>query len=79
MSTILLYYDAEWSFMTETISKAKAVLESILQNHSQWHTDRESTTWTKMVNSIEEVETLSAKIDAMMSMMSKPNLDNVAL
>jgi hypothetical protein len=32
-----------------------------------------------MVNSIEEVETLSAKIDSMMSMMSKPNLDNVAL
>jgi hypothetical protein len=52
------------------MSEAKAILENVSQNHSQWHTDREPHTSTKKLNSVEEVEILSDKIDALMTMMS---------
>jgi hypothetical protein len=48
--------------MTKTASDAKAILENMLQNHSQWHTKRAPKTSTRNANSIEEVETLSAKM-----------------
>jgi hypothetical protein len=52
----------------------------MLQNHSQLHTDRASHTYTRKVNSFEEVESSSGKIDGLMVMMSKkPNLDNFHL
>jgi hypothetical protein len=53
------------------MSEAKAILENMLQNHSQRHTDRKPHTSIKKLNSVEEVESLSAKIDALMTMMSK--------
>jgi hypothetical protein len=59
------------AFMTKTISEAKAILENAVQNHIEWHTDREPHTSTKKLNSIEEVESLSANIDALVTMMSK--------
>jgi hypothetical protein len=50
----------------------------MLQNHSQWHIDRAPHTSTKKVNYVEEVHSLSAKIDALMAMIIKqPNLENV--
>jgi hypothetical protein len=52
----------------------------MLQNHSQLHTDRAPHTYTRKVNSVEEVESSSAKIDGLMTIMSKkPNLDNFHL
>jgi hypothetical protein len=44
------------AFMTKTMSKAKAMLENMLQNHSQWHTAKAPHSSTKKVNSMEEVE-----------------------
>jgi hypothetical protein len=79
MSRSLLDSAAGGAFMTKTIS-AKAILENMLQNHRQWYTDRAPHTSTRKINSIEEVESLSAKIDALIIVMNKqPNLDNVPL
>jgi hypothetical protein len=80
MSRSLLDYAAGGAFMTKTMSEAKAILQNMLQNHSQWHTNRTPHASTKKVKPIEEVESLSAKIDSLTAMMRKhPNLDNVPL
>jgi hypothetical protein len=66
------------SFMTKTVTEAKAILENMLQNISQWHTERTSPS-NRKVNSIEEVDSLIAKVDAICSYISKQNIDNVPL
>ena len=40
MSRNILDSAAGGAFMSKTIVEAKNILESILQNYSQWHTDR---------------------------------------
>jgi hypothetical protein len=80
MSRSLLDYAIGGAFMTKTVSEAMCILENMLQNHSQWHTDRVPHTSTKKVNSVEEVESYGAKLDATMAMLSKQsNLHNVPL
>jgi phage/plasmid-associated DNA primase len=60
-------------FMTKTVNEAKAILENMLQNFSQWHTERTpSSSWK--INSIEEVDSLTAKVDAIYSYISKKML-----
>jgi hypothetical protein len=54
--------------MTNTVTEAKAMLENMLQNYSQRHTERAPTTSTQKVSSIEEVENISANIDVIAMM-----------
>jgi hypothetical protein len=69
---------ARGAFMTKTINEAKDILENMLQNFSQWHTERAPSS-NRKINSIEEVDSLTAKVDAIYSYISKQNVDNVPL
>jgi hypothetical protein len=42
--------------MTKTVIEAKAILQNMLQNHSEWNTEKAPTTSTKKVNSAKELE-----------------------
>lgn len=64
MSRSMLDSAAAGAFMTKTISEAKAILENILQNFSQWHTERAPVISSRKVNSVEKVDSLTAKVDA---------------
>jgi hypothetical protein len=66
------------AFMTKTVNEAKAILENMLQNFNQWHTERAPSS-SRKVNSVEEVDSLNAKVDAIYSYISKQNVDNVTL
>jgi hypothetical protein len=66
------------AFMTKTVNEAKAILENILQNFSQWHTERAPSS-SRKINSVEEVYSLTAKVDAIYSYISKQIFDNVPL
>jgi hypothetical protein len=69
----MLDSDAGGAFMTKIVFKAKSILENILQNFSQWHTERAPTTSSRKINSVEEVDSLTAKVDAIYSYISKQN------
>ena len=71
MSRSMLDSAAGGAFMTKTVPEAKAMLENMLQNFSQWHTERAPTTTSRKINSIEEVDSLAAKVDAIHSYISK--------
>ena len=79
MSRSILDSAAGGAFMTKTVSEAKAILENMLQNFSQWHTERAPTTTSRKINSVEEVDSLAAKVDAIYSYISKQNVDNVPI
>jgi hypothetical protein len=49
-----------------------------VQNFSQWHTERVPTS-SRKVNAIGEVYSLTAKVDAIYSYISKQSIDNVPL
>jgi hypothetical protein len=49
--------------MAKSVNEAKAILENMLQNFSQWHNERAPSS-SRKVNSIEEVDSLTAKVDA---------------
>jgi hypothetical protein len=66
------------AFMTKTINEAKAILENMPQNFGQWHTERAPSSIRK-INSVEEVDSLTTKVDAIYSYISKQNVDNVPL
>jgi hypothetical protein len=66
------------AFMTKTVKEAKAILENMLQNFSQWHTERAPSS-SRKINSVEEVDSLTVKVDAIYSYISKQNVDNVTL
>jgi hypothetical protein len=69
---------AEGAFMGKTIVEARAILESILQNNSQWHTKRAPMP-SKKVSSIEEVDILLNKMDTILAYINKQNVENVPL
>ena len=66
------------AFMSKTMPEAKAILDTMLHNHSQWHTERAPNS-TKKVHSIEEENPLSNKIDAILAYIAKQNNENVPL
>jgi hypothetical protein len=66
------------SFMTKNLNGAKAILENMLQNFSQWHTERVPSS-SRKINSVDEVDSLIAKFDAIYSYISEQNVDNVPL
>ena len=49
MSRSMLDSAAGGAFMTKTMSEAKAILENMLLNHAQWHTERAPTSSTRKV------------------------------
>ena len=48
------------TFMEITLGEATKLLDNIMANYSQWHTERAPT--SKKVNSVEEISTLSEKL-----------------
>jgi hypothetical protein len=70
MSTSMIDSAAGGAFMGKTVPEAKAILESMLHNHSQWHTEREPNP-TKKVHSIEEENPISSKIDAILAYIAQ--------
>jgi hypothetical protein len=56
------------TFMEITLGEATKLLDNIMANYSQWHTERAPT--SKKVNSVEEISSLSEKVDAFMKLVA---------
>ena len=63
----LLDSAAGGTFMTITLGAATKLLDNMMVNYSEWHTERAPQ--GKKVNSVEETSSLSDKIDIIMSML----------
>jgi hypothetical protein len=63
----LLDSAARGTFMSITLGAATKLLDDMMINYSEWHTERASQ--GKKVNSVEETSSLSGKIDTIMSML----------
>src|SRR3954464_8492140 len=57
------------TFMSTTLGAATKLLDEMMLNYSQWHTERSPT--GKKVNSIEEISSLNEKVDLIMSLLTK--------
>ena len=55
--------------MSITLGAATKLLDVMMKNYSQWHTERSPT--GKMVSSVEEISSLNEKVDLIMSMFTK--------
>ena len=60
------------TFMEITLGEATKLLDNIMANYSQWHTERAPT--SKKVNSVEEISSLSEKVDALMKLVASKSL-----
>ena len=60
-SRSLLDSAAGGTYMEITLGKPTKLLDNIMENYSQWHTERSST--SQKVHAIEEINTLSGKMD----------------
>src|SRR5215203_2580947 len=71
----LLDSAAGGTFMSITLGAATKLLDDMMINYSEWHTER--TPQGKKVNSVEETSSLGDKIDAIMSMLvnGRSNVD----
>ena len=56
----LLDLAARGTFMEITLGEATKLLDNIMVNYSQWHTERST---NKKVHAIEEINVLSGKMD----------------
>ena len=56
-------------FMSSTLSAATKLLDEMMLNYSQWHTERSPT--VKKVNSVDEISSLNEKVDLIMSLLTK--------
>ena len=56
-------------FMSSTLSAATKLLDEMMLNYSQWHTERSPT--VKKVNYVEEISSLNEKVDLIMSLLTK--------
>ena len=54
------------TFMEITLGEATRLLDNIMVNYSQWHTERSS---NKKVHAIEEINVLSGKMDELMKFL----------
>jgi hypothetical protein len=63
----LLDSAARGTFMSITLGAATKLLDNMIVNYSQWHTERAPQ--GKKVNSVEETSSLSDKIDTIMAML----------
>src|SRR3989337_3248504 len=71
VSRNLLDSAAGGTFMEITLGKATKFLDHIMANYSQWHTERAPT--SKKVNSVEEINSLSDKVDSLMKLVASKN------
>ena len=55
--------------MSITLGAATKLLDDMMENYSQWHTERSPT--GRKLNSIEEISSLIEKVDMIMSMLTK--------
>ena len=55
--------------MSTTLGVATKLLDGMMTNYSQWHTERSPT--GKKVNSVEEISSLNEKVDLIMSLLTK--------
>ncbi|KAK1663222.1 hypothetical protein QYE76_051381 [Lolium multiflorum] len=71
----LLDSAAGGTFMSITLGEATKLLDNMMINYSEWHTERAPQ--GKKVNSVKETSSLSDKIDAIMSMLvnDRTNVD----
>src|SRR4051812_12165358 len=70
----LLDSAAGGTFMSTTLGAATKLLDEMMLNYSQWHTERDPT--GKKVNSVEEISSLNEKVDLIMSLLTKqPSID----
>src|SRR6187401_2656544 len=65
----LLDSAAGGTFMSTTLGAATKLLDEMMTNYSQWHTERAAT--GRKVNSVEEISSLNEKVDLIMSLLSK--------
>src|ERR1044071_7225840 len=57
-----------------TLGAATKLLDEMMTNYSQWHTERAPT--GRKVNSVEEITSLNEKVDLIMSLLTKqPSID----
>ena len=68
VSRNLLDSAAGGTFMEITLGDSTKFLDNIMANYSHWHT--ESAPTSKKVNSIEEIDALSDKVDALMKLVA---------
>src|SRR4051812_35603098 len=59
------------TFMEITLGETTKFLDNIMANYSQWHTERAPT--SKKVNLVEEISSLSEKVDAIMKLVASKN------
>ena len=60
--------------MSTTLGAATKLLDEMMLNCSQWHTEKAPT--SKKVNSVEEISSLNEKVDLIMSLLTKqPSID----
>ena len=57
--------------MEITLGESTKLLNNIMANYSQWHTERAPA--SKKVNSVEEISSLSEKVDALMKLVASKN------
>src|ERR1044071_58507 len=70
----LLDSAAGGTFMSTTLGAATKLLDEMMTNYSQWHTERAPT--GRKVNSVEEITSLNEKVDLIMSLLTKqPSID----
>src|SRR3954471_21086441 len=70
----LLNLAAGGTFMSTTLCAATKLLDEMMLNYSQWHTERSPI--GKKVNSIKEISSLNEKVDLIMSLLTKqPPID----
>src|SRR3954464_7732817 len=65
----LLDSAAGGTFMSTTLGAATKLLDEMMLNYLQWHTERAPT--GKKVNSVEEISSLNEKVDLIMSLLTK--------
>ena len=63
----LLDLAAGGTFMEITLGEATKLLDNIMVNYSQWHTERST---SKKVHAIEEINVLSGKMDELMKLFA---------
>src|SRR3990170_3578601 len=68
VSRNLLDSAAGGTFMEITLGESTKFLDNIMANYSQWHIERAPT--SKKVNSVEEISSLSEKVDALMKLVA---------
>ena len=68
VSRNLLDSAAGGTFMEITLGEATKLLDNIMANYSQWHTEKAPT--SKKVNSVEEISSLSEKVDALVKLVA---------